>query len=233
MNLPSKDIESRIHEWYLKKYRTVFETGAFGFVHRQMHRQIETYSQLSEVRNRVLELGAWGDQHRAHVNHTYSQYYLLDILFPRELRALEENGVFQLGADAQSLPFPRAYFDRLVASCLIMHMRRPEDVLAEWRRVVKPGGRLTIYVHNDPGLLLRATRVFVKKKGAREMSWNDYNLLQYGQHAVSYPAVMTFIEFVFSGHKIRRRQYPFPWFSWNLNWFTVVDILIAPDGAHG
>ena len=57
-------------------------------------------------------------------------------------------------ADASSLPFARNSFDRLIADKLLPHMNEPRAALAEWLRVLRPGGRV--------GLLdwdLRAHRV--------------------------------------------------------------------------
>src|SRR5436190_19589503 len=47
-------------------------------------------------------------------------------------------------ADAEKLPFPDASFDRVVASSLLSHVLHPEQVVAELRRVAKPGGRIVI-----------------------------------------------------------------------------------------
>jgi|GEM_PF-1498113 len=53
-------------------------------------------------------------------------------------------------ADATKLPFPTASASELVASDVLEHFpaSRTAEVLAEWRRVLAPGGKLTIRVPN-------------------------------------------------------------------------------------
>jgi len=48
----------------------------------------------------------------------------------------------------ESFPFPEASFDVVVAGELLEHVRQPGDVVAEARRVLRPGGRLVASVPN-------------------------------------------------------------------------------------
>jgi len=57
-----------------------------------------------------------------------------------------------LEGDAQTLPFPDASFDAAYARYLLEHVPRPDRVLAEMRRVVRPGGRVAV-TENDISLL--------------------------------------------------------------------------------
>lgn len=47
-------------------------------------------------------------------------------------------------ADCYSLPLPDNFADCVVAGELIEHLERPQDAVAEWLRVLKPGGWLAI-----------------------------------------------------------------------------------------
>src|SRR5208283_453174 len=51
--------------------------------------------------------------------------------------------------DAEQLPFAEATFDRVVASSLLSHVLHPERVVAEIKRVTKPGGRVVISVSHE------------------------------------------------------------------------------------
>ena len=67
-------------------------------------------------------------------------------------------------ADAQSLPFPDGSFDAVVANLAVPHLGRPERAVAEFNRVLTPGGRLALTTWDRPararlvGVLLEAVR---------------------------------------------------------------------------
>lgn len=53
-----------------------------------------------------------------------------------------------LEADAAALPFPDASYDRLVSHHLVEHLADAGSALAEWRRVLAPGGVMVICTPN-------------------------------------------------------------------------------------
>ena len=57
---------------------------------------------------------------------------------------------FQQG-DAERLRFADASFDAVVAGFVVNHLPRPERALAEFVRVVAPGGRVAVTVWDRPG----------------------------------------------------------------------------------
>ncbi|MBZ6416279.1 MULTISPECIES: class I SAM-dependent methyltransferase [Methylobacterium] len=56
-------------------------------------------------------------------------------------------------ADLRALPFPRASFDHAFVCFVLEHLPDPPAVLAELRRVVRPGGSLTV-IEGDHGSVL-------------------------------------------------------------------------------
>jgi SAM-dependent methyltransferase len=56
-------------------------------------------------------------------------------------------------ADLQALPFPDATFDHAFVCFVLEHLSRPDAALAELRRVLRPGGSLTV-VEGDHGSTL-------------------------------------------------------------------------------
>ena len=57
---------------------------------------------------------------------------------------------YRLG-DAEALPFADASFDAVVANFGLLHMGRPERAVAEFARVLVPGGRVALTVWDLPG----------------------------------------------------------------------------------
>jgi SAM-dependent methyltransferase len=57
---------------------------------------------------------------------------------------------FQQG-DAERLPFGDASFDAVVAGFVVNHLPHPERALAEFARVVRPGGGVAVTVWDRPG----------------------------------------------------------------------------------
>ena len=56
-------------------------------------------------------------------------------------------------ADAARLPWPDATFACVVADSVVEHLDDPSSALAEWLRVVRPGGRLVLWSPNRYSLL--------------------------------------------------------------------------------
>ena len=53
-------------------------------------------------------------------------------------------------ADAHELPFTDASFDAVVGNLAVMHLSRPERAIAEFARVLRPGGRLALTAWAHP-----------------------------------------------------------------------------------
>jgi len=73
-------------------------------------------------------------------------------------------------ADIYRLPFSEAHFDHVFVCFVLEHLARPEAALAELRRVLKPGGTLTViegdhgsaYFHPDSEFARRAVQGLVE-----------------------------------------------------------------------
>lgn len=79
-----------------------------------------------------------------------------------------------LAADLeQPLPFADDSFDLVYANFVVEHLRHPERAFAEWRRVLRLGGRLVLLTTNRANPLVAAAdalpgsiRVAIKRRGA-------------------------------------------------------------------
>jgi ubiquinone/menaquinone biosynthesis C-methylase UbiE len=65
-------------------------------------------------------------------------------------RRLKDHGlnVSLLAAEAERLPYPSQTFDAVVADSVLEHLDDPARAVAEWRRVLRPGGRLIVWSPN-------------------------------------------------------------------------------------
>jgi len=70
-------------------------------------------------------------------------HYKEEALALAKEKGLEEQFAFAVG-DAACMPFEDSFFDTIIMNDAMEHVARPEEVLMECCRVLKPGGRLYI-----------------------------------------------------------------------------------------
>lgn len=182
----------------------------------------------------VIELGAGELFHLSSVKHQYECYIAVDIRQPGSLDGWVEiqqaklpdaPGKYFLKADANSIDFPDATFDRLVTTCLLMHLNDPLSALAEWRRLVRPGGVLDILVPCDPGFAVRAYRMFVSRRRAERLGFQYFDLVNALDHLHPVSSLITLAKFAFKDDDFSVDWYPFKIPSWNLNSHSVLRII--------
>jgi ubiquinone/menaquinone biosynthesis C-methylase UbiE len=121
---------------------------------------------------RILEVGTGTGAHLAFVDPDYATYLMSD-LNPAVLEVAKTKAE-QLGAgeastavaSALDLPYEDASFDRLIAAHVLEHLPEPHRALKEWRRVVRPGGAISILIPTDPGFAWRMGRHFGPRRQA-------------------------------------------------------------------
>jgi ubiquinone/menaquinone biosynthesis C-methylase UbiE len=192
------------------------------YPHKRMERQFKSNKGL-----RILEVGAGEGEHVDFVRPDYSEYIATDIDIIR-LQKLANRNLPNLKiakVDAQDTNYPNNHFDRIIATCLIAHMIKPEETLIEWRRILKPGGDLTIYIPCEPGLALKIFRRFFTKPKAERMGYQGYDLFIARDHISSCERICTLLLHVFANDRVNLKFNPFPLRSYYLNLFLVVEIL--------
>lgn len=99
--------------------------------------------------SRILEVGCGGGAFLAFLEgkgHRPTGVDVLEEALEAARRIAPRSEV--LAADAASLPFADAAFDRLVTQHLVEHLDDFSSALAEWRRVLAPGGVMAICTPN-------------------------------------------------------------------------------------
>lgn len=133
------------HKWFAAIYDKISaaeEKKYMGAVRSEM---------LKDVTGRVLEIGAGTGlnfQHYrngAEITATEPDPYMLK---RAQKRAAESTAQIDLQrASAEELPFPDASFDFVISTLVLCSVKDPPRVLAEIKRVLKPGGELRVYEH--------------------------------------------------------------------------------------
>lgn len=184
---------------------------------------------------KVLELGAGSLQHHPFVRHSYETYIASDI---RPIgthagwaewgggRTPDAIGNFTMTADATAIPFDDATFDRVVATCLILHIPDPAAALQEWLRVTKPGGTVDFLMPCEPGLALRLYRLLFSRRRAKKLGFEYFNLVNAVDHCNSTWAILELVEHLDGVASVRSSWRPFPFLrSWNANLQSVVRLV--------
>lgn len=218
-------------DFYQEQYENILNTGLVGLMSNFMHSFIEMGVDKSEYFQTVLEVGAGNGQHSRFVKHDYERYIESDIRIVERLKEKKKSNpkISSMQLDAQDLSsFEDASIDRIIATCVLVHLPDPETALLEWRRVVKPGGAISIYVPNEPGMLLR---LFQKLTTAAKSKKNgfDYKAIHYREHRNMWIFCNLLIREIFGESQIKKRAIPLAWLPWNFRLFDVYQITIAKD----
>ena len=126
--------------------------------------------------------------------------------------------------DVTKLSYEDNFFDRVVITCVLVHLDDPVQALNEIRRVLKPGGYVSLYLPCEPGFLLRIVRKFSTRAKAKRLGIQEISFLHFLEHKNYFIAIDFFVRHIFSDSWIISRYYPFPFLSWNLNLFKLYTI---------
>lgn len=232
-------LDDELDRYYAEHYDSVTHCGLAGRVQASFHRALERPWGPEERFDTVLELGATSGEHLQYVRHGFREWVMLDIRDSEEAhreaarRSTEERTVRFTVGDAQRLDgFADNSIDRLVSMCLLHHVDDPRGTLHEWRRVVRPGGILSVFLPCDPGALWRAGRALTsfpaaRKKGYSAMQVRYINACDHRNHHAS---LRWMLEGIFADDEITARGVPFNALtSWNANLYYTFQIRKRAD----
>lgn len=215
-----------IDEFYSEYYQTLLGKGATGLVFRQTHVSLERGIPSGRFYSKVLELGAGNGQHYSFVRHDFGEYFETD-LREQNIPNREDLRVTKMAQNAQKLSdFSNESIDRVIATCLLIHLEKPELALHEWKRVLKklPGNRIDIYVPCEPSLTLRFARFFSTRRRAKKMGFSHAEI-HYREHPFNYMYLRILVNSVFAdARKIRWKNYPTRLLTWDFSLWTIVTI---------
>lgn len=142
-----------------------------AWVMRASHKLIEKNFTDHDYFDKVIEVGAGTGEHYHLVRHKFGHYLLTDMdhktldIASKKLAAEGEKTSFKI-QEGNQLAYPDHSFDRLIAVHVLEHIYEPHLALKEWRRVIKPGGVLSVLIPTDPGLAWRLGRNMGPRRNA-------------------------------------------------------------------
>jgi ubiquinone/menaquinone biosynthesis C-methylase UbiE len=104
----------------------------------------------------------------------------------------DEHNLHFLVADAEALPFESGSFDLLHSKDSLHHMETPERALAEYRRVLKPGGRALLVEANRynpffyPHMTLALGHQHFSRRRFRTLVESAFSTVRYGAFEAHY-----------------------------------------------
>jgi phosphatidylethanolamine/phosphatidyl-N-methylethanolamine N-methyltransferase len=210
--------------WYLKNYERCYYTGKLGTIWKIVHKAMEVRYKNRTDLVRVIEVGAGHGQHLRFVKHKFLHYLATDIR-PHLFVNLGDTRIESKFADASNLSFiQNGSYDRLIATCLLAHLDKPAEALNEWKRVIRKGGVLTIYVPPEPGFLVRVIRKFFIWPKAKKLGLQNPELVAYLEHRNHYPLMKSLIKEIFSDDQVSKFRFPFRCLPWNFSVFDIYHI---------
>ena len=198
--------------------------GPIGAYWKKIHRNLEKpFNKFTY--GRVLELGAGNGEHFDSVRCGFDEYFMTDLRIDGLLKFNGRNkAIVTEVQDVNQLTYEDEFFDRILITCVLVHLAEPEKALAEMHRVAKKGAHISIYVPCEPGALLRLVRRFSTRLKARKMGIANISTLHFQEHRTYFLAIDQFIRDEFRNCNIRRAAYPFRFLSWNFNLYKIYQI---------
>jgi phosphatidylethanolamine/phosphatidyl-N-methylethanolamine N-methyltransferase len=217
---------------YIQAYDTnnMDRTLAGSFLQKS-HYLLEKTLPAQACYERIIEVGAGTGHHRPYVKHTFSQYVMtdgndemLEVASNKYSAELSKGTLLLEKQDATALTYPDDSFDRLIATHVLEHLPNPVKVLAEWNRVVRPGGVISIVLPCDPGMLWRLGRHFGPRRNAIRAGI-VYDYMQAAEHVNSIFNLVVFLRHHFES--IAEHWYPVRMAVPDLNLFYVCHLGVS------
>lgn len=222
--------DSAIDEFYRDHYRDIMGTGFISKLWAKIHMQMEKPFSKKYF-SRILEVGAGNGEHLSFVQCQFGEYVATDIRI-ENLKNIPSKfkNVKVTVQNVESLDFEDGSFNRIIVTCLLVHLEKPELAVSELKRVVsKSEGFVTIYLPCEPGIFLRAARSFTTHLKARSLGVQNIRELHYLEHRNYYLAVDSLIRSEFDEYSIKAKYYPFGFLSWNFNLYKIYQIKLIKD----
>jgi phosphatidylethanolamine/phosphatidyl-N-methylethanolamine N-methyltransferase len=231
----SPEDKALVKSYYEAVYGNVHYQGTLGWFTSRYHRELESHFDDSDLD--YLDIGGGAGEHLRFVKNRPLNYTILD---PSPSLGNSAQGISEepsvsvktLVGFGEYLPFTNEAFDRVVITCVLLHADDPVKVMRESYRVLKPGGRLSLYLPSDPGLVYRAIRHVTshfKIRRTSGLAMNEVKYLWSLEHVNHAAGVQFQIRHVFKDQEVITKSFPRGVPFWNLNLYKVFHITKPSD----
>lgn len=133
---------------------------------------------------RTLEIGAGSGGHLAYEDLSFQEYTALELreAMAAHIRAKYPQVKVLVGDVQTHIPALDAYFDRVVIVHVLEHLPNLPAALAEIRRVLKPGGRCSVVLPCEGGLLYDLARRASSKRTFEKRYRSSYDWCIRAEH---------------------------------------------------
>ncbi|POA36575.1 class I SAM-dependent methyltransferase [Pseudomonas sp. GW456-12-1-14-TSB6] len=223
-------------EWldYRARFAEVYDNSNYesplqSFVMRASHKLTESPYNEKVKFERVLEVGAGTGEHLAFVQHDFDEYVLTDMdaktlsVAAQKASARHEGRLTFSVQQGGSIDAEDNSYDRLIATHVLEHIYYPHLALKEWRRVLKPGGVLSILIPTDPGIAWRFGRALGPRRNAIAQNI-AYDYVMAREHVNSCNNLVALMRHYFPNAK--ESWWPFKFASIDMNLFVAFHAVV-------
>jgi len=224
---PNYGSQDLFYRDFYQQSRGELSQGLLSLLWKYPHRLIEK-GHIDNNDKVIVEMGVGNGEHLRFVKPPWLKYVAID-LRQNEILANESKKFGQIEivtADAQNSGLPDNFADRVIITCLIAHLEKPEAALRDWNRITKDQGRISIYMPCETGILLRLFRKFITKPIAEKQGFHGYDLFILREHINSHHLIDGLINELFHSWQITERRRPIPFLPSTLNLFSIYEIKV-------
>ena len=187
------------------------------------HKSLE-WGLIQREADKILELGSGKSDHIRFVKQPYSEYHETDLYLGALPKRTENSLIKQFELDATKLDsISNGEYDRIIVSCLLIHLDDMSGALTEWLRVLKAGGTLSLMMPCEPGAVLRFARLLSTRRKSIKSGF-DYNATHYSEHKSYFLRAKYYIDELIDVADVKWWYFSLFLHSWNLNLWSVVQI---------
>ncbi len=226
-NFTSYGSQSHYYANFYDQVVGINRAGILGYFSKYPHILLEKPFKTNKG-YKIIEVGAGQGEHINFVVPNYAEYLATDINLNRLNKILlnKSKSIKTSKVDAELAKFEDNKFDRLISTCLLAHLEKPEQAILEWRRIVRHDGYISIYLSTDPSLALRIFRKLTTKRKAERLGFVGYDLFIAREHKISVQSLTEILKYIFRNDDIKIIFKPFIIKSWYLNFVMIVQVRV-------